>query len=59
MMFQMYDLPTIDFIHDTGDEDQNVYILEEDNPHIYTYLNNVLTHMIDKQQIAIFKSKSD
>ena len=54
-----YDLPTIDLVQDTEEEDQNVYVLEEDNPHIYVPLNNILIHMIDKQQVAIFKSKSD
>ena len=34
-------------------------ILEEDNSQIYAHLNNVLVHMIDKQQTAIFKSKQD
>ena len=50
-----YDLPTIDFVHTTTDQDEDISILEEDNPQIYAYLNNVLVHMIDKQQTAIFK----
>ena len=54
-----YDLPTIDFVNTTTDLDEDVSILEEDNSQIYTYLNNVLVHMIDKQQIAIFKSNQD
>ena len=41
------------------DNDEDVSILEEDNPQIYTHLNNVLVHMIDKQEAAIFKSKQD
>ena len=41
------------------DNDEDVSILEEDNPHIYAHLNNVLVHMIDKQEAAIFKSKQD
>ena len=41
------------------DNDEDVSILEEDNPQIYAYLNNVLVHMIDKQEAAIFKSKQD
>ena len=28
-------------------------ILEEDNPQIYAHLDNVLVHMIDKQEAAI------
>ena len=54
-----YDLPTIDFVNTTTDQDGDVSILEEDNPQIYAYLNNVLVHMIDKQQTAIFKSNQD
>ena len=54
-----YDLPTIDFVQTSKDNDEDVSILEEDNPHIYAHLHNVLVHMIDKQEAAIFKSKQD
>ena len=54
-----FNLPTIDFVNTTTDQDQGVSILEEDNLQIYAYLNNVLVHMIDKQQTAIFKSNQD
>ena len=54
-----YDLPTIDFVDTTTDQDKDVSILEEDNSQIYAHLDNVLVHMIDKQQIAIFKSNQD
>ena len=54
-----YDLPTIDFVNTTTDQDKDVSILEEDNSQIYAYLNNVLVHMIDKQQTAIFKLNQD
>ena len=54
-----YDLPTIDFVNMTTDQYEDVSILEEDNSQIYAYLNNVLVHMIDKQQTAIFKSNQD
>ena len=54
-----YDLPTIDFVNMTTDIDEDVSILEEDNPQIYAYLDNVLVHMIDKQQTPIFKSNQD
>ena len=54
-----YDLPTIDFVLTSKDNDEDVSILEEDNPQIYAHLNNVLVHMIDKQEAAIFKSKQD
>ena len=51
-----YDLPTIDFVQTTTDQEEDVSILEEDNSQIYAYLDNVLVHMIDNQQTAIFKS---
>ena len=54
-----YDLPTIDFVNMTTDLDEDVSILEEDNLQIYAYLDNVLVHMIDKQQTAIFKLNQD
>ena len=54
-----YDLPTIDFVQTSADNDEDVSILEEDNSQIYAHLNNVLVHMIDNQEAAIFKSKQD
>ena len=54
-----YDLPTIDFVQITTDQDEDVSILEEDNSQIYAHLDNVLVHMIDNQQTAIFKSNQD
>ena len=54
-----YDLPTIDFVQTPKDNDEDISILEEDNPQIYAHLDNVLVHMIDKQEAAIFKSKQD
>ena len=54
-----YNLPSIDFVQTSTDNDEDVSILEEDNSQIYAHLNNVLVHMIDKQEIAIFKSKQD
>ena len=54
-----YDLPTIDFVQTTTDQDEDVSILEEDNSQIYAYLNNILVHMIDNQQTAIFKLNQD
>ena len=54
-----YDLPTIDFVNMTTDLDKDVSILVEDNSQIYACLDNVLVHMIDKQQTAIFKSNQD
>ena len=54
-----YDLPTIDFVQTSKDDDEDVSILEEDNPQIYAHLDNVLVHMINEQETAIFKSKQD
>ena len=54
-----YDLPTIDFVQTTTDQDKDVSILEEDNSQIYAHLDNVLVHMIDNQQTAIFKSNQN
>ena len=54
-----YDLPTIDFVQTTTDNDEEVSILEEDNSQIYAHLDNVLVHMIDNQEATIFKSKQD
>ena len=39
--------------------DDEDLILEEENPEIYAHLENVLVHMIDTQDIAIFKSQKD
>ena len=33
-----YDLPTIDFVQTSKDDDEDVSILEEDNPQIYAHL---------------------
>ena len=54
-----YDLPTIDFVQIPKDNDEEVSILEEDNHQIYAHLDNVLVHMIDVQETAIFKSVPD
>ena len=54
-----YDLPTVDFVQTTTDNDEDVSILEEDNSQIYAHLDNVLVHMIDNQEAAIFKLKQD
>ena len=50
---------TIDFVQTSEDDDEDVSILEEENPQIYAHLDNVLVHMIDKQEAAIFKLKQD
>ena len=48
-------MPTIDFVQTSIENDEDVSTLEEDNSQIYTHLDNVLVHMIDNQQTAIFK----
>ena len=52
-------MPTIDFVQTSIDDDEDVSILEEDNSQIYAHLENVLVHMIDNQQTAIFKLNHD
>ena len=41
------------------DNDEDIFILEEENPQIDAHLDNVLIHMINKEEAAIFKSKQD
>ena len=40
-------------------DDDEDFILKEETPEIYTHLENVLVHMINAQDIAIFKSQKD
>ena len=54
-----YDLPSIDFVQTTTNKDEDVSILDEDNLQMYAHLDNVLVHIIDNQQTAIFKSNQD
>ena len=53
-----YNLPTLEFILPPVDDDKDL-ILKEENPEIYAHLENVLVHMIEAQDVAIFKSKRD
>ena len=53
-----YNLPTLEFVLTPVNDDEDL-ILEEENPEIYAHLENVLVHMIDTQDIAIFKSQKD
>ena len=53
-----YDLPTLEFVLPPEDDDKDL-ILKEENSEIYVHLENVLVHMIDVQNIAIFKSQKD
>ena len=40
------------------DDDKDL-ILEEENPEIYAHPENILVHMINAQDVAIFKSQKD
>ena len=51
-----YNLPTLEFVLPPVNDDEDL-ILEEENPEIYAHLENVFVHMIDAQDIAIFKSQ--
>ena len=53
-----YNLPTLEFVLPPVNDDEDL-ILEEENLEIYTNLENVLVHMIDAHDIAIFKSQKD
>ena len=53
-----YDLLTLEFMLPLEDDDKDL-ILEEENSEIYAHLENILMHMIDAQDIAIFKSEKD
>ena len=55
---QGYNLPTLEFVLPPVNDDEDL-ILEEENPEIYMHLENVLVHMIDTQDVAIFKSQND
>ena len=53
-----YNLQTLEFVLPPVNDDEDL-ILEEENLEIYAHLENVLVHMIDTQDIAIFKSQKD
>ena len=53
-----YNLLTLEFVLPPVNDNEDL-ILEEENPEIYAHLENVLVHMIDTQDIAIFKSQKD
>ena len=53
-----YNLPTLEFVLPPVNDDED-FILKEENPEIYTHLENVLVHMIDAQDVWIFKSQKD
>ena len=53
-----YNQPTLEFVLPPVNDDEDL-ILEEEYLEIYAHLQNVLVHMIDVQDIAIFKSQKD
>ena len=53
-----YNLPTLEFVLPPVNDDEDL-ILKEENPKIYVHLENVLVHVINTQDVAIFKSQKD
>ena len=53
-----YNLLTLEFVLPPVNYDEDL-ILKEENAEIYEHLENILVHMIDMQDIAIFKSQND
>ena len=53
-----YNLPTLEFMLPPVNDDEDL-LLKEENPEIYMHLKNVLVHMINAQDVAIFKSQKD
>ena len=53
-----YNLPTLEFVLSPVNDNEDL-TLKEENPEIYAHLENVLVHMIDTQDVAIFKSQKD
>ena len=53
-----YNLPTLEFVLPPVNDDE-VLILKEENHEIYAHLENILVHMIDAQDVVIFKFQKD
>ena len=53
-----YNLPTLEFVLPPVNDNEDL-ILEEENSEICTHLENILVHMINTQDVAIFKSQKD
>ena len=53
-----YNLLTLEFVLPPVNDNEDL-ILKEENPEIYAHLEDVLVHMIDTQDVAIFKSQKD
>ena len=53
-----YNLLTLEFVLPPVNDNEDL-ILKEENPEIYMHLESVLVHMINTQDVAIFKSQKD
>ena len=53
-----YNLPTLEFVLPPANDNEDL-ILKKENLEIYVHLENILVHMIDTQDVAIFKSQKD
>ena len=53
-----YNLLTLEFVLPPLNDNEDL-ILEEENPEIYMHLENVLVHVINAQDAAIFKSQKE
>ena len=53
-----YNLQTLEFVLPLVNDDEDL-ILREENPEIYVHLENILVHIIDTKENAIFKSQKD
>ena len=53
-----YNLLTLEFVLPPVNNNEDL-ILEEENLEIYMHLENILVHIIDMQDAAIFKSQKD
>ena len=53
-----YNLLTLEFVLPPVNDDEDL-ILKEENLEIYAHLENILVHMINAQDIAVFKSQKD
>ena len=53
-----YNLLTLEFVLPPVNDNVDL-ILKEENLEMYTHLENILVHMIDTQDVAIFKSQKD
>ena len=58
MTFQAIICQLLEFVLPPVNDNEDL-ILKEENPEIYAHLENILVHMIDAQDIAIFKSQKD